>query len=483
MANKIHLNKLADGVIAWNDWRTANPNINVDLSEVDLVHEVSIRNTKKAWRLLSPFISLLVTLFLVHTNLTDNLIYLFEHNPLFKINVSATTEIALYTIIRLFLFFIIMCTVFTGLQLMFNYSKGKLNLININMNKVNLSGTDLRGVDLRYADLSYADLKNSNLSYLEAIGTDFNYANFTGSCIANWNIDSSTNLNNVKCDYIYCHFNYELNKFDQRRPIDKNSIFAPNEFTERIKVFEKALETIDLTFTNGIDWKAFFHSFNELRQQYPEHNIDIQGIERKNDTLIVRLDVNIESSLNTDVIKGGIESGFKEFYKTNVKLLEAQYRRELQAKDDEIIFYRQQSTNLVEIIRQQATIPINVEHIIMSEIYNNDNKGANIGNFANKNEDNARQQANQYIHLSEQKQTLAEAAAEIQKLLKQLQQKNPTATQAEQIAYVNDETTPSWKRRTIGALQGLSETAIEEFLDNPYINIGKAIIKGWLKPD
>ncbi|MEH2106054.1 pentapeptide repeat-containing protein [Nostoc sp.] len=481
MANKIHLNKLAEGVTAWNDWRATNPNIDVDLSGVYLVYEISIRNQKKAWRLLAPFISLLVTLFLVHTNVTEHLIYVFENNPLFKVNFS-WEELVLYTIIRLSLFFIIMFTLFTSLELMLNYSKGKLNLINIDMNKVNLCETDLKGVDFRYADLRYADLRNANLSYLEAIGADFDYANFTGACIESWNIDSSTNLNNVKCDYIYYQFNYELNKFDQRRPIDINSIFAPNEFTERIKVIEKALETIDLTFTDGIDWKAFFKSFNELRQQYPEHNIGIQGIERKSNTLIVRLDVNIESGINTDVIKGAIETGFKEFYETNVNFLEAQYRRELQAKDEEITFHRQQSTNILEIVKLQAARPINVERI-MSDTYNNNFHKPNISNFANKMEDNARQQANQNIYTSEQKQTLADVSTEIQQLIKQFEQNNPTANESEKIAYVNDETTPSLKRRAIGALQGLSETAIEEFFDNSYINIAKAIIKGWIKPD
>ncbi|MEH2047685.1 pentapeptide repeat-containing protein [Nostoc sp.] len=202
MANKIHINKLAEGVTAWNDWRSANPNIDVDLSGVYLVHEVSIRNKKKAWRLLASLISLLITLFLLHTNFTNNLIYFFEHNQLFKVNLSSA-EFILYIIIRFSLFFIIMFTVFPGLELMLNSSKGKLNLININMKKVNLYRADLEGVDLRYADLRYADLRNSNLNYLEAIGTDFSYANFTGTCISNWNIDSSTNLNNVKCDYIY----------------------------------------------------------------------------------------------------------------------------------------------------------------------------------------------------------------------------------------------------------------------------------------
>lgn len=94
----------------------------------------------------------------------------------------------------------------------------------------------------------------------------------------------------------------------------------------------------------------------------------------------------------------------------------------------------------------------------------------------------ARSDNNTFIQ-SEQKQTLAEAAAEIQQLLKQLEKTNPTATEFEKITYVNDETTPSFKRRVVGALQAGSEAALEEFLDNPYINVGKATVKGWIKPE
>ncbi len=84
---------------------------------------------------------------------------------------------------------------------------------------------------------------------------------------------------------------------------------------------------------------------------------------------------------------------------------------------------------------------------------------------------------------SEQKQTLAQAAAEIQKLLKQLEQANPTATDNEKIDHVNDETTPSFKRRVVSALQAGGETAIDEFLDNSYFSVAKATVKGWLKPE
>lgn len=118
-----------------------------------------------------------------------------------------------------------------------------------------------------------------------------------------------------------------------------------------------------------------------------------------------------------------------------------------------------------------------------SGTFENDLRGANVANFANQVSDNARQQANQYIHLSEPKKTLAEAANEIQQLLQQLEKTNPDATEIEKVVYVNDETTPSFKRRIVGALQAGGESAIEEFLDNSYVNVVKAIIKGWMKPE
>jgi uncharacterized protein YjbI with pentapeptide repeats len=120
-----------------------------------------------------------------------------------------------------------------------------------------------------------------------------------------------------------------------------------------------------------------------------------------------------------------------------------------------------------------------------SEVFQIHQERATIGNSAGKVSDQARQQANQYNYhySSEHQKTLAESARDIQQLLKQLEQANPTATEEEKIAYVDDETTPSFKRRVVGALQSGSEAAIEEIFDNPYINVGKAVVKGWIKPE
>ncbi|MBD1903860.1 hypothetical protein H6F83_28635 [Coleofasciculus sp. FACHB-125] len=72
----------------------------------------------------------------------------------------------------------------------------------------------------------------------------------------------------------------------------------------------------------------------------------------------------------------------------------------------------------------------------------------------------------------------------MQQLLKQLEQSNPSASESEKIAYINDETTRSFQRRVASALQASGETAIDEFiLENKYLKVVKAAIKSWFQSD
>lgn len=116
------------------------------------------------------------------------------------------------------------------------------------------------------------------------------------------------------------------------------------------------------------------------------------------------------------------------------------------------------------------------------EKYVNNLQHSNIANMANKVTDQAKQQANQYIYQSEHQKTLAEAASEIQQLLRRLEQINLMAAESEQISYINDETTPGFKRRVVNALRASSEAAIDEFIsENKYLKVVKAAIKSWFE--
>jgi hypothetical protein len=84
----------------------------------------------------------------------------------------------------------------------------------------------------------------------------------------------------------------------------------------------------------------------------------------------------------------------------------------------------------------------------------------------------------------EQKQNLAEAAAEIQQLLQQLEQNYPTNTPLEREAVVKEalkqiESNPTFKARVIGALKAGGTEALKELVDNPLINILIAALEGW----
>ena len=121
-------------------------------------------------------------------------------------------------------------------------------------------------------------------------------------------------------------------------------------------------------------------------------------------------------------------------------------------------------------------IQLVIEEVIMGDKFENINDSrivnhSEVNNSFNKN-------------ISEEKKTLAEAANEIQQLLKQLEESNPNATEIEQIAYLEDETTPSFKRRISSALKAAGEAAIDEFiLENKYLKVVKATCKGWLQPN
>ena len=82
-----------------------------------------------------------------------------------------------------------------------------------------------------------------------------------------------------------------------------------------------------------------------------------------------------------------------------------------------------------------------------------------------------------------EKQTLADAAAEIQRLLKQLEETNPKATQTEKHTFVTAAIAPVTRKRVVKAIQAGGEKALEEFLKNPYVNVATAIVKEWQKAE
>lgn len=325
--------------------------------------------------------------------------------------------------------------------------------------EANLSESDLSEADLSEANLEGANLEKANLTKTQALGTNFRGAKLTGvSGLKSWNRNDNTVLDNIDCTYVY------LDTPEQGRyPHNRN--LETGEFT---KLFQEVKNTIELIFRDGIDWKAFAYAFDETNAQIYDasgQRLSLRKYEVLDDGLI-RLEVVVPTNIDLDKTRADLE--FR--YGHQIARLEGKVES-LQNLNEKLLNTLKPGVHFHSPVEKVQVGDLNT---VTEETYHVGQSGA-TGRYA-------RSYNNTFIQ-SEQKQTLAEAAAEIQRLLKQLEQTNPNVTEAEKVAYVNDETTPSFKRRVVGALQAGSEAAIEEFLDNPYVNVGKAVVKGWVKPE
>lgn len=222
------------------------------------------------------------------------------------------------------------------------------NLSFADLSSADLSSAPLNCADLSYANLNCANLSDANLDESQVLYTDFTQATLTGACIADWQIGSSTILEDVKCDYIFRTYDDIEYEFLGRLPVDPESTFALGEFTQRFQIIASALEPIDITFTEGIDWQAFLQAFRDLRVSRPNEDISIQGMERKGDAFVVRLEVEAEAD------KAAIETEVKQRYAHQLVALEAQYQERLRLQSDEIATYRQTQSSLLHIVQTMA---------------------------------------------------------------------------------------------------------------------------------
>ncbi|MEM8777266.1 MAG: pentapeptide repeat-containing protein [Cyanobacteria bacterium P01_G01_bin.49] len=226
-----------------------------------------------------------------------------------------------------------------------------------NLKGANLIGLNLKDANLKHADISEAtfqgaNLEFSNLTLVQAVGTDFTNALMTGACVESWNIESTTKLNNVDCRFVYLLENPKPGSDDrERRP--SSGEFQPGEFT---KLFKELLNTVDLIFRDGIDWKAFVTAFKKLQVENEDTELAIQSIENKGDGVVV-----VKVFVPADANKEKIHSSFAQNYQIALQTIEEKYKALLIAKDNQIKEHRQKYTDMKEITSLLASKSINVK--------------------------------------------------------------------------------------------------------------------------
>jgi uncharacterized protein YjbI with pentapeptide repeats len=330
------------------------------------------------------------------------------------------------------------------------------------LSRINLSQANLSKANLNEANLRGANLRGAVLLDTEALGTNFTGAILTGSCIEDWQINSKTKLDGVICDYVYLKQNEQ-----ERRP--HGGTFAPGDFA---KLVQSSLETIDLIFREGLDWEAFAYAFRRIEMYYDKFTqIAVRSIENKTNGVVI---VKIATSSNT--LKEEIHSFFMNGYEFASKAPATQYESWLQGKDKQISRLILNFAKLSEISKAVAKSKSGDSMTFKQQ-------GATIANNIGKAKFGGQINGTQNLTQGE-RQSLAKAAAEIQRLLRQLEVTNPTATELEQVSYVNVAIKPDLRKRAIAALKVGGETIIDQFvLENKWLRVVKSVAKGWLKAE
>ena len=197
-----------------------------------------------------------------------------------------------------------------------------------NLISADLSNANLKLADLGEATLQAACLNNVNLREALAIGTNFTTAQMSGTCLEGWNIDHTTILDNVESKYIYLLEEAKPETDDkERRP--SSGYFQPGDFT---KLFQEVLDTVDLIFRNGVEFKAFMSSFKKVKVENGGVQIEIKSMENKGDgVVVVKIDVPPETN------KEKIHREFMQFYDENVKVLDKKYHQKLAGIEKKLV--------------------------------------------------------------------------------------------------------------------------------------------------
>lgn len=203
------------------------------------------------------------------------------------------------------------------------------NYNHLNLRYLNLKDANLQGASFISTDLSEAALQNANLFSAKIAQTQLYQANLTKACltgayIENWGISTNTQLDGVKCDYVYMRLPTSDDPDPWRKPDNRQEIFQEGDFTDFIAPVIKTLDlyqsqnvdprevgrkfkTLDLFHHEGIDPTAAAIAITQLVESNPEAELKLvalkgRGQEKIRLQAIVADDAN-PSKLNNEYFR------------------------------------------------------------------------------------------------------------------------------------------------------------------------------------
>ncbi len=244
---------------------------------------------------------------------------------------------------------------------------------NIDLSGVNLEAANLTEANLTHANLSrstlrYANLKNANLRETLCVDTDFTGVDLTGACIQAWNIDHTTKLDRVECQYVFLLARENTYGSRERRPHDPDKVFEPGDFEQ---LYRKIITTVELLLRGGINSQAFADAFDRLMRENPEISRDSIEFKKVGDDVKITLEVPI----GTD--KGKIERSFDEFYTAKLEAAKANALLATETKHNNDL------KDIITAIADKSPITDKSSNVTINNTAMNDSNKPNISAGAN----------------------------------------------------------------------------------------------------
>lgn len=350
-----------------------------------------------------------------------------------------------------------------------------------NFDRLDFRGINLQEASLRCAsfidtDLSQANLQGADLFEAKLVQTNLDQVNLssaflTGAYIEDWGITRKTRLDNVKCEYVYLKLPTEGDRDPNRMPPSEQGEFGENDFNIFIT---SVLDTLDLYHRDSINAGLAITILKGLTEDYPVQ-FELVGLEKRGDEqFVIRLKVF------------GQTSHFqiqREYYARYEQTLPFYDPKRLMSSTDvfveEIIkTVKENPGTHIENLHNQGIVVSGGSLSMTAEENRFINTGG--GNYNELIEGNYIQGS----YYAAKQQSIVESAAEIQQLLKQLQQSYPSTTTSEQMvvaakAIEQIESDPTLKQRVINAVKEGGLAAFEKAIDNPAGAFVVGAIKGW----
>ena len=251
------------------------------------------------------------------------------------------------------------------------------DLHGINLRKAEVADASFIGTNLNHSNLQCANLSKAVLKQAQLEGADLTGAILTGAYIEDWGITSTTNLENVQCEYVYMRVPTKENPNPLRKPDNLRETFAEGEFADFIQPF---FDTLDLYHSQDVDPRAISIALRNLSASHPDDDVQFVAIERRGNN-----GINLRFTTAPRANKSELSHEYFANYAQIKKELPVEFQMKLAEQDVEIRTLKGTIEQFIQTGTHQSTIRAETIQMIQGGLVVTENRGIHINAGDNAN--------------------------------------------------------------------------------------------------